>query len=158
MDASLRMFSLWATRAVCPTLRRLGTLVLQDASCAVVGVAASGTIVGSSVATESGVGVEASVVDCSVAAEVDVSEATRGVGVLDDSTVGGASDGATVSVASDVGAASVETGDKERVSVTFGTAMTSVGAGAAAFVAHPRRSITSRINARITVTIVLNRS
>lgn len=160
MDASLRMFSLWTTRAVCPTLRRLATLVLQDAFSAEVGVAASGIVVGRSVAAEAGVGVEASVVACSVAAEVEVGEGTTGVGVLDDSTVGGTTEGATVSLATDVGAGSVsvETGDEERVSVTFGTAMDSVGAGVAAFVAHPRRSITSRINARITVTIVLNRS
>ena len=154
MDASLRIFSLWTTRAVCPTLRRLGTLVLQDAFCAgvgVVGVAVSGMVVGSSVVFDAGVGVEASVAACSVDAEVDVGEGTTGVGVLDDSTVGGASDGTMVSVASDVGAASVETGDEESVSVTFGT-------GVAAFVAHPRRSMRSRMSARITVTIVLNRS
>ena len=82
---------------------------------------------------------------------MDVGEGTTGVDVLDDSAVSGASDGTTVSVASDVGAASVETGDEERVSVTS-------GAGVAAFVAHPRRSIRSRITARITVTIILNRS
>ena len=158
MDASLRIFSLRTTRAVCPILRRLGTLVLQDAFSAGVGVATSGTVVGGSVAAEAGVAVAASVVAGSVAAEVEVGEGTTGVGVLDDSTVGGASDGTTVSVAPNVGAASVETGDEERVSVTFGATMVSVGAGVAAFVAHPRRSITSRIAARMTVTIVLNRS
>jgi hypothetical protein len=93
--------------------------------------------------------VEVSAVACSVAAEVDVGEGAGGVGVLDDSTVGGASDGTMVSVASDARIASVETGDGDRVSVWAGTT---------AFVAHPRRSIKMRMSARITVTIVLNRS
>ena len=149
MDASLRILSLWTTRAVCPTLRRLGALVLQDALSAGVGVAASGTVVGVSVAGAAGVGVGASVVGCSVAAEVDVGEGAAVVGVLVGSTVCGTGDGTMVSVASDARIASVETGDGDRVSVW---------AGAAGFVAHPRRSIRIRMSARITVTIVLNRS
>jgi hypothetical protein len=131
---------------------------LQDAFSAGAGVAASGTVVGVSGAGETAVGVGASVVGCSVAADVDVGEGAAVVGVLDASTVGGARDGTTVLVASDVGAACVEPGDEERVSVTFGATIVSVGTGVAAFVAHPRRSIISRIAARMTVTIVLNRS
>jgi hypothetical protein len=105
--------------------------------------------VGVSVAGEAGVGVEASVVGCSFAAEVDVGEGAAVVGVLVGSTVCGTSDGTRVSVASDARTASVETGDGDRVSVW---------AGATAFVAHPRRSIKMRMSARMTVTMVLNRS
>ena len=163
MDPSVRILSLWTTRAVCPMLRRLGALVLQDALSPGVGVAASGAAVGvSSVAGEAGVGVEASVVGGSVAAEVGVGEGASVVGgsVATDvdvgegaavvgSSVGGTGDGTMVSVASDARIASVATGDGARVSVW---------AGASALVAHPRRSIKMRMSARITVTIVLNRS
>ena len=41
MDASVRILSLWSTRAVCPTLNRLGTLVLHAAVCAGVAVASA---------------------------------------------------------------------------------------------------------------------
>src|SRR6186997_3271672 len=61
-DASLRMFSLWTTRAVCPTLRRLGRRVLQETSWgAGVGVSASGAAVGGSVASVAGGSVGAAV-------------------------------------------------------------------------------------------------
>ena len=154
MDASLRIFSLWTTRALCPTLRRLGTLVLQAPFCAGVGVAASGTVVGGSVAAEAGVGVKDSVVAASVAAEVGVDEGTTVVGVV----VGPTVDGIRVSVESDAGRVGVETGGEGRFSVAFGEAIVSAGARETTFAAHPRRSMRRRIARRITVTIVLNRS
>ena len=114
MDASLRMLSLWSTRAVCPALRRLGRACI--AGCALYRGVALGDV-GVSVAGEAAVGVGASVVGCSVAAEVDVGEGAAVVGVLVGSTVCGTCDGTMVSVASDARIASVETGDGDRVSV-----------------------------------------
>jgi hypothetical protein len=93
------MLSLWITRAVCPTLRRLGALVLQDVLATGVGVAASGTVVGVASAGEA-VGVGASVVGGSVAARVAVGEGAAVVGELVGSTVCGCGDGTMVSVAS----------------------------------------------------------
>jgi hypothetical protein len=136
------MLSLWTTRAVCPTLRRLGALVLQDVLATGVGVAASGTVVGVSSAGEA-VGLGASVVGGSVAARVAVGDGAAVVGELVGSAVWGSGDGTLVSVAS------AETGAGKRVLV---------GTGATVVVAHPRRSIRMRMSARMTVTIVLNRS
>jgi hypothetical protein len=80
---------------------------------------------------------------------VGVDEGAAVVGVLVGSTVSGSRDGTRVWVASAARIASVETGDGGRISVE---------AGATALVAHPRRSIRMRMSARMTVTIVLNRS
>ena len=140
IEASLRRFSLRSTRAVCPTLRRLGTLVEQDpvcdwagvASCfgSTVGVAASGTTVAGSVALEVGV-------------------AAGAPGVVLGFTAAGTGEAVMI--------VSVAAGDGSVVSVTS-TATPCVGAGAAGLVAHPRSSMSSRIAARRRATIVLNRS
>jgi hypothetical protein len=99
-------------------------------------------VVGVSAAGEA-VGVGASAVGGSVAARVAVGEGTAIVGELVGSTVWGSGDGTMVSVAS------AEIGAGERVLAW---------AGATVVVAHPRRSIRMRMSARMTVTIVLNRS
>src|SRR5690349_21748494 len=165
MEASLRILSRWVTRAVCSTLRRLGALVLQEVLSAGAGVPASGVVAGVSAAGAAGVGVAASAAGGSVAAAVGVGEAASvaggsvaaavgvkeaaAVGVPVGSSVGRTTVGASVSVAPGARTASVETADGTSVSVW---------AGAAGLAAHPRRSIRSRMSARMTVTIVLNRS
>ena len=79
------------------------------------------------------------------------------VGVLVAWAVGDG-DGATVSVGLAALEVCVGMGAVGGTVVAFGDATASTGAGGTTFVAHPRRSIRSRITARITVTIVLNRS
>jgi len=138
MDASFRMFSLFSTCAFCPTLRRLGTLVLQDALCTWVGAGDTGVSVGASPAT---VGVEATV-GGSVATEV---------GVALGSLVGGTGERVGTSVA-------FEAGEVTMTSVGLDTKGFSVGDGGAAGVAQPRRSMRRRITTRTKVTIDLNRS
>lgn len=158
MAGASRIFSLASTPAVCPTLKRLGALVLQsvlagwpDVSAAGVGVGVSAdpaadVAVGSTVAgvvVTSVVGVSEGpddVVDVgwTVAASVGTEVAVNVEGRVADSTTDGIGDGAVVSVA---------------------TGGTTVGVVAGAeFVAHPRNSMRIRIATRIKVTIVLNRS
>ncbi len=140
IEESFRIFSLVTTRAVCPTLRRLGTLVSQEVPCAWTGVA---------VAATPEVGVDAA------AAMVGVGEAGALVGVSAGNkvavAVGGAGDGLESSAVFDARTASVMT------SVALGTIVFSTRAGEAAFVAHPRRSMRIRITTRMAVTTDLNR-
>jgi hypothetical protein len=102
IEASFRIFSLVTTRAVCPTLSRLGRLVLQEVlafGCpAAVGVAV--TVVAASVgvtvrAAAVGVGDAGTAVGVADDAAVTISVAT----ILVTSSVAGSGDGALVSVA-----------------------------------------------------------
>jgi hypothetical protein len=141
IDGSLRIFSLASTRAVCPKLRRLGTLVLQDAL---------------SVGLELGVANPPGVAVGVSAAEVGVGVAAPMVGVGDDEALVGVSDDGDVAVAVDSAVDGM--GDRKVVSVVSGAAIVSVGAGEGALIAHPRRSMSIRITTRMAVTTDLNRS
>jgi hypothetical protein len=130
------MFSLRITTAVWPTLSRLGALVLQDVLCDCVGVASAGAGVG----VASVAGIDVSVVASVVGSDVGVSVEGTVVGVAVSSIVTGTEVGVRVSAMGCI------TG-------------VSIGAGELPFVvAHPRRSMRSRMIARTPVTIVLNRS
>jgi hypothetical protein len=72
--------------------------------------------------------------------------------------VGALVDGTTVSATGGAGTVSVGLSGSPEVAVKFGAAAVSVILGAAAVVAHPRRSISSRIAARIRLTTSLKRS
>ena len=159
MVGASRIFSLASTTAVCPTLKRLGALVLQsvlagwpDVSAAGVGVGVSAvpaadvavgsTVVGVVVASVVGVSPEFDdIVDVgwTVAASVGTEVGVNVGGSVADSTTDGIGDGALVSVAS-------------------GGTTVAVGVEGAWFVAHPRRSMRIRITTRMKVTIDLNRS
>ena len=104
IDALLRIFSLLTTRAVCPTLRRLGTLVVQDAVLDWAAVAVAGTIVGVSAIA---VGV------ASVATIVGVGDA----GTKVDVDVGGMGDGLEISAVFEAVTASVEADSEVLASV-----------------------------------------
>ena len=160
MVGASRIFSLASTTAVCPTLKRLGALVLQSELCGWPGVAATGVAVG--VSTDPAVDVEvgATVVGALVASVVGVS------GEPDDVDVG-----STVTVAASVGtevgvnvggrvadSTTDGTADGALVSVASGGTTVAVGVEGAGFVAQPRRSMRIRITTRMKATIDLNRS
>lgn len=153
------MFSLCSTRAASPTARRLGTRVLHSAPsppCDVAGISVAAAVTVGSSGAES---VEAAFVLVDVAATavaVDVGATVVGLEIA--SVDEGAEEGEEVGVLSDKDAVSVGTGRAAEGSVTFGVAITSVGLEDPASVAHPRRSIRSRIAIRIIVTTNLNRS
>jgi hypothetical protein len=118
MEASDRIFNLVTIRAVCPTLSRLGTLVLQEVLSFDCPAAVGVIVVAASVIAAVGVAVTA--VAASVAAAVGVAVRAAAVGVGDAGTaVGVADDSAvTVSVATMLVASSVDGGgDGELISV-----------------------------------------
>ena len=158
MAGASRIFSLASTTAVCPTLNRLGALVLQSVLCDGSGVAAAGVGVGVSADPAADVEVGATVVGVVVASAVGVSAEPDDVEV--GSTVA-ASVGTEVGV--NVGGRVADSttdgiGDGTMVSVASGGTIVAVGVEGAGFVAHPRRSMRIRITTRMKVTIDLNRS
>lgn len=120
IEASFRILSLVTTRAVCPTLSRLGTLVLQEVlpfDCpAAVGV----TVMVVATSVEAAVGVAVTVGAASVAAAVGVTVRAAAVGVGDAGAAVGVADAAAVpvSVATILVTSSVAgSGDRALVSV-----------------------------------------
>ena len=160
MAGASRIFSLASTTAVCPTLKRLGTLVLQSVLDGSAGVSAAGVGVGVSADPAADVGVGATVVGVVVASVVGVSAEPDVVDVGTAVTVA-ASVGTEVGVSVGGRVADSTTdgiGDGTMVSVATGGTAVAVDVEGAGFVAHPRRSMRIRITTRIKVTIDLNRS
>lgn len=136
MDGSLRMFRFLRTCAFCPTLRRLGALVLQEVFSALAGTVGVGV--------DDSVPVTAVGVGDSAGAGVEVCDSGTTVGVALDSVVGGMGE---------------DVAEGTTVSAAIETAAVSIGSVAGGdSIAHPRRSIRIRIVTRIIVTINLNRS
>ena len=158
MVGASRIFSLASTTAVCPTLKRLGALVLQSVLAGWPDVSAAGVGVGVSAVPASDVAVGSTVVGVVVASVVGVSEGPDDV--VDVGWTVAASVGTEVGVK--VGGRVADStadgiGDGTMVSVATGGTTVGVDAGVG-FVAHPRKSIRIRIATRIKVTINLNRS
>lgn len=130
------------TRAFCPTLKRADAIALQEASETGVAVACSGVLVGGSVAAGEEVAVTSVVVGDSVATAV----------------VGGTAVGATVSVGLADGVVSIAGATVGGITVAGAADGVSWGAAGMTLVAHPRRSIRSRMIPSMTATTVLKRS
>jgi hypothetical protein len=141
MDAWARIFSLCTTRADWPTLNWLGTLVLQELVCSPAGAAVSVGVAGDSAAVGVGEAVAAS---------------ASGVGLGSvDVAVG---DGTGISGVLEAGIDSACVGTGDATSTGLGPAASAAVAGEAGRVAHPRRSIRTRIKSNAAVMANLKRS